>query len=124
MRYFTNDKLELLNETDIQKSFEISDFDGDYKEFTERCLADGSFREIPKGNMKRVHVTTVYYDSYMEQHTDDIYMDYIYAIKEMTINGNEVDWDGVNCIVVDEEEAKVIQASGYSNERGLFVDLY
>ena len=74
--------------------------------------------------MKRVHVTTVYYDSYMEQHTDDIYMDYIYAIKEMTINGNEVDWDGVNCIVIDEEEPKIIQASGYSENRGLFCDLY
>lgn len=122
MRYFT-DGSELLTEDYLRRVYD-SDFDNSHEEFIKRGLSDGSFREISKGDMERVHVTTVYYDGHMEQHTDDIYMDYIYAIKQMTTNGNEVNWDAVNCIIIDEEEAKVIQASGYSNERGLFVDLY
>lgn len=122
MRYFT-DGSELLTEDYLRRVYD-SDFDNSFEEFIKKGTSDGSFREIPKGDMERVHVTTVYYDDHMEQHTDDIYMDYIYAIKQITTNGNEVNWDGVNCIVIDEEEAKVIQASGYSEERGLFVDLY
>ena len=111
MRYFTNDKLELLNEADVQKSFEISDFDGDYKEFTERCLADGSIKEIPTEEAREVTV-------------ENMYTDYIFAIKATIPNGKEINWNGVTHIIIDDEESKITSASGYSIERGEFTDLY
>ena len=121
---FTNDKLELLNEADVQKSFEISDFDGDYKEFIERCIADGSIREIPVEEAREVTVENIYYDLFWSQYDSISYTDYIFVIKETVSNGKEINWAGVSHIVIDDEDSKITSASGYSPERGEFTDLY
>ena len=111
MRYFTNDKLELLTEDDIKKAYEIADFDGNLKEFTERCLADGSIKEIPTEEAREVAV-------------ENMYTDYVFAIKATIPNGKEINWNNVNLIIIDDEESKITSASGYSFERGEFTDLY
>lgn len=53
----------------------------------------------------------------------------VFVNPEKLLNCNEIKWDGVTCvqIVVDDEEyhnPRIVQASGYTEDRGLFCDMY
>ncbi len=47
------------------------------------------------------------------------------SVKDM-INYKDVNFDGVNSLVIhyENEQGKIVQASGYTPDRGLFVDMY
>lgn len=74
-----------------------------------------------------ITVDTVYYipGRYGDaQKTGKHYFDKLSHLKEIVSNASEIDWNGVNFVIINEDENKIFQTSGYTYERGLFNDLY
>lgn len=69
-------------------------------------------------------VTTVYYDNKNIQHQNSEVSMVDSDIKNFAKNYKDVKWDGVKNIVYDKDSRRIIQAGGYTPERGLFCDLY
>lgn len=121
-RFFRDDNLELLFESDLRKYADACNMAFD--DFINSAIHAGFLTEVPAMEMKMISVETIYHTGQIS-HKGDEYMDYIYAIKLTSPNGNEVNWDGINHVIINEEDGnKIIQASGYNANRGLFCDLY
>lgn len=59
---------------------------------------------------------------YIDCATNNAYVD-----QREAVNYNDINMRGVHHLVIDREEdgtMKIIQASGYTRERGMFCDLY
>ena len=134
MRFFKTDDLELVTLDNVREIYEELKATGDLQDesfdyYLAACQSynNGSLTEISETDAKRVDVTTVYYSkgNYGDvQHTGKSYSDYIFRLKELIDNGKEIKWEGVNGVIVDEDENKIFQASGYTYDRGLFCDMY
>lgn len=93
------------------------------------CLTanNGSLMEISDEDAMMVSVDTVYYTQgrYGEvSHTGKHYLCKVYNLKMETANGLQINWSGVNGVIINEDANEIFQASGYTPERGLFCDLY
>lgn len=135
MRYFINENLELVTLDEMKKTYdeliETGEITGDepFDYYLEACQAhnNGSLTEITQDDLKWIEVTTVYYTPgrYAEiQHHGKTYGDYLYRLKSSFVNGNAIKWNGVNGVIVNEDDNRIFQASGYTYDRGLFCDLY
>lgn len=73
--------------------------------------------------MDFIHSTIIYYGADGLQHTDRINA-YINPVR--FTNYSEINWNGVNHVVAERSGNKltVVQAGGYTDRRGMFVDLY
>ena len=73
-------------------------------------------------------VTEIYYTKgqYGDvQHTKGTTTKSLEHIQSTTTNFDEVDdWDDINSVIIDIQEKRIIQTSGWSRDRGLFCDLY
>jgi hypothetical protein len=61
-------------------------------------------------------------DVYIDSVNNNAIMDY-----KKAVNFNNVDMNGVNNLIIrqyDDGNFKIVQAGGYSYDRGMFVDLY
>lgn len=135
MRYFKNEEGELLTLENIRQTYNELKADGDlqdYEDFNyylQACMYynNGTLTELSEDDICRIDVTTVYYTEgkYGEcQHTGKHYSDYIFHLRDEMSNGEEIKWKGVNGVIVNEDDNRIFQASGYTHERGLFCDLY
>lgn len=93
------------------------------------CLTanNGSLLEISDEDAMMVSVNTVYYTQgrYGKiAHTGKHYLSRIYNLKRETANGHQINWSGVNGVIINEDTNEIFQASGYTPERGLFCDFY
>lgn len=72
-----------------------------------------------------VSATPIFYDTNGHQHikvTVPVFWD---RLTEEGYNTDEIrDVDSINGVVINIDEKKIIQASGYTRERGLFCDMY
>jgi hypothetical protein len=76
--------------------------------------------------MRFITVRTIYHDSNGAQHTEHPHrtMD-ICDIVAWATNWDDIrDEKSVTSVVYDLDAKRIIQASGYSDERGMFCDLY
>ena len=74
-------------------------------------------RAIIKGNTEGLYIDPRHNETYIN--------------PRIAVNYDDVDMDGVNCIVVTRffpacrgEEYRIVMTSGYTTERGLFNDYY
>lgn len=76
--------------------------------------------------MKLIKVTTVYYDSNGAQHTENLcrIMDICDVASWATNWGDIRDKKSVSRVAFDLDSKRIFQASGYSDKRGMFCDLY
>ena len=74
--------------------------------------------------MKIYRVTTVYYNSKNIQHQSSEVSMVDSDIKNFAKNFGDIKWEGVNNIVYNKDSHRIIQAGGYSIDRGTFCDLY
>lgn len=123
MRYFRDDDFDLVTLDEVKSTYLELKADGDlqnYESFDSYLSAcqsynNGSLTEISVEEAKRICVSTVDGRSYS---------DYMFRLKELTSNGKEVNWVGVNAIILDEEENRIVEARGHSHERKFFCDKY
>ena len=88
---------------------------------------NGSLLEISDEDAMMVSVDTVYYTQgrYGKiAHNGKHYLCRVYNLKRETSNGHQINWSGVNGVIIDEDTNKIFQVSGYTSEKGLFWDLY
>lgn len=135
MRYFATDDGKLLTMynvvqtyLELKKSGDLTDYE-DFPTYLEACMYynNGILTEISEEDARDIHVDTVYYKEakYGEiQCRGKSYYEKCFYLKETIDNADEVNWEGVNFIIVNEDINHIIQASGYSKDRGLFCDLY
>ena len=101
----------------------------DFNYWLHSCLTvnNGSLTEISEENARIVIVDTVYYTQgrYGKiAHTGKHYLSRIINLRNETVNGNKINWEGVNGVIINEDDNIIFQASGYTQDRGLFCDLY
>lgn len=101
----------------------------DFNYWLNSCLTinNGSLMEISDEDAMIVSVDTVYHTQgrYGEiSHTGKHYLSRIYNLKMETANGHQINWSGVNGVIINEDDSIIFQASGYTQDRGLFCDLY
>ena len=135
MRYFKTDDLELVTDEQIKNDYkelkasgDLADYE-DYNYYFQACQSynNGSLTEIRREDARRISVDTIYHTqgNYGEiSHTGKHYTEYIFVLKDTIDNTKEIKWEGVNSVIVNEDENTIFQASGYTKERGLFCDLY
>jgi len=135
MKFYKTDNFELVTSEQLEKDFnnlkesgDLADYE-DINVYTEACQSynNGILTEISAEDAKRIGVDTIYHTqgNYGEiSHTGKHYTEYIFVLKDTIDNAKEIKWEGVNNVIVNEDENTIIQASGYTRERGLFCDLY
>lgn len=128
MRYFKDGNGNLITMYNVVKMYlefkERGDVDEDFRSYLNDCTSkNGSLTEVAKEDARDVRVETVYYTG-NAQHMGNAYWEKVFYLKETIPNAKEVNWDGVNNVIVDEDENRIFQAGGYNKDRGLFCDLY
>ena len=135
MKFYKTDNFELVTSEQLEKDFnnlkesgDLADYE-DINVYTEACQSynNGILTEISAEDAKRIGVDTIYHTqgNYGEiSHTGKHYTEYIFVLKDTIDNAKEIKWNGVNSVIINEDENTIIQASGYTIERGLFCDLY
>lgn len=135
MKFYKTDNFELVTSEQLEKDFnnlkesgDLADYE-DINVYTEACQSynNGILTEISAEDAKRIGVDTIYHTqgNYGEiSHTGKHYTEYIFVLKDTIDNAKEIKWNGVNSVIINEDENTIIQASGYTKERGLFCDLY
>lgn len=101
----------------------------DFNYWLNSCLTvnNGSLIEISEEDARIVTVDTVYHTKgrYGEiSHTGRHYLSRVINLRNEIVNGNKINWDGVNGVIINEDDNIIFQASGYTPDRGLFCDLY
>ncbi len=75
--------------------------------------------------MKIVSATPIWYDAHGHQHSKPSVPVFWEVLEEKGYNTAEIrDADSINGVVLNLDDRKIIQASGYTRERGLFCDMY
>lgn len=133
--FYKTDDLKLVTREQLEKDFnnlkesgDLADYE-DINVYTAACQSynNGILTKISAEDAREITVDTVYYTqgNYGEiSHTGKHYTEYIFVLKDTIDNAKEIKWEGVNNVIVNEDENTIIQASGYTRERGLFCDLY
>lgn len=132
--YYNVDSGEFLTESEIRKEYKAakasgSTFSESFSAYLSACMTEnnGSLIPVTKQDLRWVEITAVYYTEGKfapYQHTDGVYTQQVFFLKRETVNGNAVNWQGVNGVCLDLDEDRIFQASGYTRERGLFCDMY
>lgn len=130
MRFFLCENDEIFTEDALRKDFDLHKADlpefDTFEEFLEMCQSynNGALTEIPEREMHRVWVTETHTDNYGCRHADSAYNTYLFRIKEKVWNYDTICKDGVNSVIIDNDDGKVIQVSGYTREKGFWFELY
>lgn len=134
-KFYKTDDLKLVTREQLEKDFnnlkesgDLADYE-DINVYTEACQSynNGILTEISAEDAREITVDTVYYTkgNYGEvSHAGKHYTEYVFFLKETIDNASEIKWEGVNSVIINEDDNRIFQASGYTYERGLFCDLY
>ena len=136
MRYFRTDDNKLLTMYDVVKTYlelksngNLADYE-DFKTYLGACMYynNGTLTEISKEDAKDIRVDVYYYGNAPYGTTicgpGKSYYEKQFYVKETIDNAKDINWDGVNFISVIDDENRIFQTSGYTEDRGLFCDLY
>ena len=133
MKYYDTESGKYLDEAELRQEFIVlkrkreTDAENFGQYVNNCCSKNGTLMEIPKADAEIVSVDSYYYTEGkygLVSHKGKSYHAYIFCLKSTVSNGNEIDWNGVNSVILDETENRIFQTSGYTKERGLFCDLY
>lgn len=133
MRYFITSNMELLTMYNVVKLWKQLREEGSvtetFHEYLKSSLSsnNGELTEIPKEDAREISVETFHevpakYGTALTKTGQ--YHEPLYFLKRTVANAKEVRWEGVNYVMIDEEDNHIFQASGYSKDRGLFCVLY
>lgn len=70
-----------------------------------------------------IRLTEIYYNG-GRQHTSGTFPTTKSTLVLMAENADVVNLEGVNNVVFDKDKRRIVQAGGYTPERGLFCDMY
>lgn len=134
-KYWDIDLERIWTEDELHAQYDKAKSDGsiphitNFADFLRHCMVEnnGSLKEVTDDDLRWITVDTVYYGPGpfgKIQHRGRHYFERLFRVKEIYANGKEVDFTGVNFIIVNEDDNRIFQASGYTYDRGLFCDLY
>ena len=112
---------------DFKESGEIQD---EFTDYLNACMTynNGILTELTEDEKRYVDVTYIYYvpgryGEVQKQHPSRI--QYLGEVLHSISNRNEIVYTkGVNNVIVNDDDNRVIQIGGYTRERGLYCDLY
>ena len=135
MRYFITSNLELITMYNVVHHYKTLKGAGllreyeNFQQYLNACLSSngGELTSISKEDAREISVETFHevpakYGTALTKTGQ--YHEPLYFLKRTVTNAKEVRWEGVNYVMIDEEDNHIFQASGYSKDRGLFCDLY
>ena len=128
-RFFADDEGRIFSLEFLKREWKDSEDSRSFGEYIAACMSynGGTLKEISAEDSQDILVGTYYYTDGKYgpcQHKGREYTEYLYNLKTGTENGNEIDWNGVNHVLINEDDNRIFQASGYSFDRGMFCDLY
>lgn len=129
MRFFLCENDEIFTEDQLRKEYEKhkAETDADtFEEYLELCqwYNNGALTEIPETEMKMVDVTEIYEGKDGCQHSEETYSTYLFRVRQMVNNYDAVCKDDINGVVISQDDSKIVQATGYTKDRGLWWELY
>lgn len=130
MRFFLCENDEIFTEDALRKDFDLHKADlpefKTFEEFLEMCQSynNGALKEIPEAEMRWVDVTEIYEGKDECQHSEETYGTYLFRVRQMVNNFDDICIAGINGVVISQDDSKVVQATGYTKDRGLWWELY